>query len=103
MNREEINEKLELYGRGYDQDRWAKELDYHGQNTDDALQLVKLARQTTYPLLETLPDGVFSHSVTHPEYSEPYTFDKWLNLYSAHIPGHIEQIKNNVRLWREQK
>ncbi|MFZ5909042.1 MAG: DinB family protein [Chloroflexota bacterium] len=161
MNREEINEKLELYGRGYDlltaalaevpaeawkfkpapaewsvheiiihladsetnaalrarklavepggtlmgydQDRWAKELDYHGQDADDALQLVKLARQTTYRLLKTLPDEVFSHSVVHPEYSEPYTFEKWLSLYSAHIPGHIEQIKNNVRLWRERK
>jgi hypothetical protein len=88
---------------GYDQDLWAKGLDYHAQNADDALQLVKLARQTTYRLLKTLPDEVFSHSVVHPEYSEPYTFGKWLSLYSAHIPGHIEQIKNNARLWRERK
>ena len=41
--------------------------------------------------------------VKHPEYDEPYTFEKWLNIYSAHIPGHIEQIKNNYKIWRDQQ
>ena len=161
MNREEINEKIELYGRGfdlltaalaevpkeawkfkpepkewsvheiiihladsesnaalrarklavepggtlmgYDQDVWANELDYHDQNHEDALQFVKYARLTTYNWIKTLPDDVFTHTVKHPEYEEPYTFEMWLEIYSSHIPGHIEQIKNNVKLWREQK
>jgi hypothetical protein len=49
------------------------------------------------------PAEVFAHTVKHPEYDEPYTFDKWLSIYSRHIPGHIEQIQNNVRLWRESQ
>lgn len=86
----------------YDQDMWAIALDYHRHDPDDALQLLKYARLTTYKWLKTLPEQVFTHSVIHPEYQEPYTFEKWLNIYSAHIPGHIEQIKNNFMLWQQQ-
>jgi len=87
----------------YAQDVWANSLNYHGQDPDDALQLVKYARLTTYKWLKTLPDEVFSHAVQHPEYQEPYTFSKWLEIYSAHIPGHIEQINNNFALWQRQR
>jgi hypothetical protein len=86
---------------GYDQDKWANELNYHEQNYEDALEIVRLVRKTTYKLLKKQPDEVFEHSVRHPEYEEPYTFEQWLNIYSAHIPGHIEQIQNNYRLWRD--
>jgi hypothetical protein len=88
---------------GYDQDRWAVELDYHDQSYEDALETLRLVRKTTYALLKKQPDEVFEHSVKHPEYEEPYTFEKWLNIYSAHISGHIEQITNNYRLWRDQR
>jgi hypothetical protein len=39
--------------------------------------------------------------VIHPEHETPYTFDDWLDIYSAHIPGHIEQIMNNYRIWKD--
>jgi hypothetical protein len=84
----------------YEEAKWADALNYLGQSADDALQVIKMARQTTYNLLKTLPDEVFSHSVTHPEYSELYTFDKWLNIYSRHIPDHVEQLKNAYRVWQ---
>jgi hypothetical protein len=87
---------------GYDQEQWATELDYHKQNLEDALDIVRLARKTTYQLLKKQPDEVFEHIVIHPEYNEAYTFDNWLNIYSAHIPGHIEQIMNNYKIWRNQ-
>jgi hypothetical protein len=85
---------------GYDQDKWANELNYHDHSYEDALEIVRLARKTTYELLKKQPDEVFEHTVKHPEYEEPYMFEQWLNLYSAHIPGHIEQIQNNYKLWR---
>jgi len=86
---------------GYDQDKWANELDYHDQSYEDALEVVRLARKTTYELLKKQPDEVFEHWVKHPEYEEPYTFEQWINIYSAHISGHIEQIQNNYKLWRD--
>jgi DinB family protein len=88
---------------GYDQDQWAVELDYHDQSYEHALEIVRLVRKTTYTLLKKQPDAVFEHSVKHPEYDEPYTFDQWLDIYSAHIPGHIEQIRNNYKLWRDMQ
>ena len=88
---------------GYDQDRWAIELDYHDQNYEDTLEIVRLVRKTTYALLKKQPDEVFAHTVVHPEYEEPYTFEQWLNIYPDHIPGHIEQIRNNYKIWRDQQ
>lgn len=85
---------------GYDQDKWAIELNYHEQSWEDALETVKFVRKTTYKLLKGQPDEVFQNTVKHPEYDEPYTFEKWLDIYSGHIPGHIEQIKNNYKIWK---
>jgi hypothetical protein len=86
---------------GYDQDRWAIELDYLDQSWEDALEIVRHVRKSTYQLLKKQPDEVFEHTAKHPEYDEPYTFEQWLNIYSAHIPGHIEQIRNNYRIWKD--
>ncbi|MCB0103229.1 MAG: DinB family protein [Anaerolineales bacterium] len=88
----------------YDQDAWANELNYHAQSVEDALEATRIARKTTYELLKTVSEEVFNtHWLKHPEFEDPYTFDKWINIYSRHIPGHIEQIQNNVRLWKTQK
>ncbi len=86
----------------YDQDKWAETLNYHGQDVDDALQMVKYARLTTYKWLKTLPDSVFKNTVRHPEYEKPYSFEMWLTIYAEHIPGHVEQIKNNFALWQQK-
>lgn len=88
---------------GYEEAKWADALQYRKQDPDEALQIIRLSRASTYNLLKSLPDEVFTHSVTHPEYSEPYTFEKWLTIYSKHIPDHIEQIRKNVELWKKQK
>ncbi len=89
----------------YDEARWADMLDYPNQNVDEALQIFKLTRQTTYRLLKTLPDLTFMNTVVHPEriypeYGEAYTLDKWLNIYTQHVRDHIKQLKNNYRAWK---
>jgi hypothetical protein len=88
---------------GYDQDTWAIELDYHNQSWEDAVETVRLVRKSTYDLLKKQPDDVFGHTGKHPQYDEPYTFEQWLNIYSGHIPGHIEQIRNTYLLWRDRQ
>jgi len=88
---------------GYEEAKWAGALDYQNQDPEDSLQVIKYARLTTYHLLKTLTDEVYTHTVTHPEHNEPYSFDSWLNLYSKHIPDHIVQIKNSVEAWKKSK
>src|SRR3990172_9690045 len=87
----------------YDQDVWADKLDYHSTNIDDALETRRLVRKLTYDLLKRLPDSVWTNTVVHPEYSEPYTFEKWLRTYADHPRVHAGQITENYRLWKEQK
>ena len=87
----------------YDQDKWVTDLDYHGQSWQDALEGLKWARTTTHQLIKDQPDAVWQHSVKHPEFDDPFTYEIWLKVYAAHIPDHIAQIKENQRLWQEQK
>lgn len=86
----------------YDDTQWAEALDYPGQNADDALESFRLTRLMTYRLLKTLPDPVFTHSVVHPAFAEPYTFEQWLNIYANHVPEHIDQVKKIQLAWKGQ-
>jgi hypothetical protein len=89
---------------GYEEAKWADALDYKEQSAEDALEIIRLARQSTYELLKRQPDEVFTHSVIHPEYPDhPYTFEQWLNIYARHIPDHIEQLKTSYRAWKENQ
>jgi hypothetical protein len=85
---------------GYEEAKWAGSLHYLDQDADDALQILKLARQTTYRLLKTLPPETFENSVKHPEYEEPYTFDRWLKIYAHHIPDHVDQMQRAYAAWK---
>ncbi len=86
----------------YDQDKWATGLNYQDQELENALKLLKQVRKFTYQWLLTLPESVFENSVVHPESDLPYTFEKWLTIYSGHLPGHVDQINNNFELWKKQ-
>lgn len=87
----------------YDQDVWADKLDYHNTSTEDALETTRLVRKLTYDFIKRLPDDAWNNSAAHPEYPEPYTFDKWLRIYSNHPRDHAGQITENYRLWKEQQ
>src|SRR5215212_6251758 len=52
---------------GYDQALWADALNYHEHSYEDALEIIRLVRKTTYELLKRQPDEIFGHSVRHPE------------------------------------
>jgi len=87
----------------YDPDDWANNLVYQDQDRDEALQLLKYVRAFTYRWLKTLPDEAFALSADYPGDEDPYVLDDLLFIYAKHIPIHIQQIENNVKLWREQQ
>ena len=87
---------------GYEEAKWADALVYREQSVEDALEIIRLARQTTYELLKRQLDEVFEHHVNHPEYpEEPYTFEQWLTIYARHIPDHIQQIEKSYQAWKK--
>lgn len=86
----------------YDQDVWAQKLNYHAHSTEDAIALITLVRKMTYALIRDLPEAAWSAKCTHPEHAN-YTFDRWLEIYAGHIPGHIAQMQKNYDAWLAQK
>lgn len=87
----------------YDQDEWANKLNYHDQSTEDALAVTRAVRKMTYDFIRKLPDEIWDNAAVHPEYKDPYTFEKWLRIYSNHPYDHLGQIQENYRLWRSQQ
>lgn len=83
----------------YDQEQWARSLRYHQQSPEEALELFRLLRSTTYRLIKALPESVWSNTVEHPEHGT-MGFDRWLEIYAQHVPGHIQQMKKNYEAWK---
>jgi hypothetical protein len=84
---------------GYDQEEWARSLDYHRHPAELALLTVEAVRANTVPLLRRLPDSVWTREGRHSE-SGRYTGDDWLRIYAAHVDNHAGQIERNLEAWR---
>ena len=87
---------------GYDENRWAAELDYHGQSTDEALELFRQLRQRTYGLIRSLPEATWSNSAHHSE-DGAMTLDDWLDVYERHVSEHPQYMRENHEAWLVQK
>ncbi len=88
-----------LSSGGYDQDAWAKSLDYHSHPIDLALDTVQAVRAHTAALLRRLPEEAWSREGTHTE-SGRYTAEQWLAIYAEHLENHARQIERNLEAWR---
>lgn len=85
---------------GYDENKWAKRLDYHSQSVEDSLELFKLLRKASYDLIKAVDDKTWeTASVNHSE-NGVMGFEQWLKVYEEHVPVHIRQMKRNVEAWK---
>jgi len=84
----------------YDENQWAKALNYPGQSTEVSLELFRWLRKTSYDLIKTIPEDVWSHEAFHPESGE-MTLDDWLDTYERHVRDHISQMEENYLHWKE--
>ena len=86
---------------GYDQERWARDFDYHALPIEPALATVAAVRGNTVPLLRRLPDPAWARRGRHTE-SGPYGALDWLRIYAEHLEIHSRQIEANVAAWRQR-
>jgi len=86
----------------YDQEQWVAGLKYQEQDPEDALALFRLMRKMSSRLLRSLPAAVWANTMAHPERG-PMTLDDWLDIYTAHTPAHIEQMKATHAAWLESQ
>jgi hypothetical protein len=84
---------------GYDQARWARELDYHATSPESALAVVETMRAYTAQLIRRLPETAWSAAGTHSE-SGAYTAEDWLSIYAEHLEKHSRQIDRNREAWQ---
>jgi hypothetical protein len=77
---------------GYDQELFAKRLNYNELELAPALAAFRAARSTTLQLLERMTDEDWQSEGTHTE-SGRYTAEDWLQIYAAHAHGHADQIR----------
>jgi hypothetical protein len=84
---------------GYDEMAWARELAYHQQDPQDALELFRLLRRLSHRLIQNQPPEVWTHAVHHSENGR-MTMDDWLNTYERHIPDHVEQMDMVFAAWQ---
>jgi hypothetical protein len=85
--------------QGYDQETWAKVLDYHSKPLEPALAVVESVRASTAALIRVLPDEAWTRVGHHTE-SGRYTAEDWLQMYADHLETHARQIESNVAQWK---
>jgi len=86
---------------GYDQDEWADIFRYHDRDADLSLETIRAVRAYTVPVLRAMPDAAWSATGSHTQ-SGRYSATDWLNIYANHLHGHADQIRDNLRRYREQ-
>ena len=86
---------------GYDQDVWARTLDYHALPLEPAMATIEAVRANTVPLLESLPDTAWKKSGRHTEHAS-YGVEKWMELYAEHLEVHARQIERNLTAWKKR-
>ncbi|HEY7650196.1 MAG TPA: DinB family protein [Methylomirabilota bacterium] len=84
---------------GYDQEAWAKALDYHAHPLDVALATVDAVRGHTAALLRRVAAEDWQRVGRHTE-SGRYGAEDWLKIYAEHLEIHSRQIEANVAAWR---
>lgn len=84
---------------GYAQDAWAASLDYHRQSPEVAIETMVGLRALTHPILESLEERIWDHTVTHAEQGV-WTMEDWLQTYTEHVSEHLAQLERAVATWR---
>lgn len=87
---------------GYDQDRWAIDMDYHAHPLEPALAVIRAVHANTLPLLARLTDAQWARTGQHSEHPT-YGVEQWLSIYAEHLEVHERQIRRNVEAWKEKE
>jgi hypothetical protein len=78
---------------GYDQDAWARNLNYARRKTSESIETFRRLRGENYDLLKELSPEAFERTGTHSERG-PVTLRQQLETMAAHAEAHARQIRD---------
>jgi hypothetical protein len=84
--------------QGYDQDRWARVMDYHAHPLEPALATIRAVRANTLALLQRMGEAEWARTGTHSE-SGAYGAEDWLRIYAEHLHVHERQVLRTLAAW----
>jgi hypothetical protein len=76
----------------FDQDAWARNLDYARKQPKQSLDSFRRVRAENYELLKSLPESAFERTGTHVERG-PLSLRQLLDIYADHAESHARQMQ----------
>jgi hypothetical protein len=86
----------------FDQDAWAKNLDYARRKTSESIETFRRLRGENYELIKDLPAPVFERTGNHSERG-PITLQRHLETMAAHAESHARQIREVREAYKKQR
>lgn len=86
----------------YDQDAWARNLDWTRRRVAQAIETFRRLRAENYELLSDLPEAAYERAATHSERGR-MTLGQMLEIYARHAEKHAAQIRDvraQFKQWR---
>jgi hypothetical protein len=87
---------------GFDQDKWAVNLDYKRRKISQPLETFRRLRGENYELLKDQPEEIFSRSGNHAKRG-PMTILDMLRLHTVHVEKHVQQIQAVRAAYKEHR
>jgi hypothetical protein len=87
---------------GYDQNKWAENLDYARRKPSQSLEMFRNLRAENHELLKNLPETAFQRTGQHSERG-PMTLLALVELYARHAEKHAQQIRDVRAAFRQAK
>jgi len=86
----------------YDQEAWARNLDYSRRRISTALETFRRTRGENYELLKELTESTFQRKGTHSEQG-PVTLLDLLQIYAEHAEQHARQLQAVRQAYKASK
>lgn len=86
----------------FDQNHWARAMDYAAQSTDTSVALLRVVRQSTADLLRRAPAEAWEQTGAHTELG-PQTIAWIVEHFADHMQGHLSTIAKRRRQYAEAR
>ncbi len=86
----------------FDQEKWARVMDYRSQPLEGALALFRATRAATTEVLQRAPTEAWEHAGIHTE-AGPQTLEWLVEHFADHVPYHLRTIAKRRTQYAQAK